>query len=130
MPIVPSTTPPKNWWKFTLVFFLGGAVGGLTTALAMGIATNALTLKQYAEISKQDPNEVIGFTHQEDTIMDVVRMAGDGQFETLGDLNEVFPFIETKLLPQINQSLENFPPSYSRMKVLGAVSCQLCGSRG
>lgn len=97
MPRVIIQKSSGAWWKCILAF-IGGAIFGVG-AVAGGVVGVAAYFKtgEVMQTAGLDPNKILTEEYQQKTILDIVLDATGGKIKinTLGDINEITPLIDT-----------------------------------
>ena len=99
-----STARPKQkhyWWRYLLVWFSG--VISCIGLIVGGVLITGMVMKtrDVMYMVGLDPNQYIGIEYQDKTILQTVTTLANKSFDTLEDLNQVSPMVET-LFEQIN----------------------------
>ena len=105
---VPSVKRERqhNWWRYLLTF-LGGffaCIGVIVGGLA--ITGTAVKLGDLVAMTGNNPAEILGENYRNDTLLTFIQKMSSKKFETLGDINEISPKIESIVKDTINPVLK------------------------
>ena len=105
---VPSVKRERqhNWWRYLLTF-LGGffaCIGVIVGGLA--ITGTAVKLGDLVAMTGNNPADILGENYRNDTLLTFIQKMSSKKFETLGDINEISPKIESIVKDTINPVLK------------------------